>query len=166
MTQRPWTHLTARFWSRKESERLRIIGTVVLVLSIAAACLFYGIKAGPAPPPMDDLLPGYARAQAREIGVLMGHTGVIMLEWQDALARPGTQAIIIGAVGALFALYFFRAAWILDDAERHRVPQKDDGPGARHPQLDEESQKVYTFVNLTEGWDRVGSIYGVRRPAA
>jgi len=121
VSPQPWTNLVARLSSLKESERLRVIGTLVLVLGIAGACVFYWSQARPATQTMDELLPGYSRTRAREIGILMGHTGVMMLEWQDALERPGTQAIIIAAVSGLFALYFFRAAWVLDDHEHARV---------------------------------------------
>jgi hypothetical protein len=118
--------LLARYSSLKESDRQRAIGTAVLALGVVGACLFYWFNAHPADPAMDDLLPGYSRSQAREIGQLMGHTGVIMIEWQDALARPGTQAVIIAAVTALFAAYFFRAAWVLDDDERDRRVENND----------------------------------------
>ena len=50
----------------------------------------------------------------------MGRFGVMQLEYQDALARPSTQAVLIAAGGALWSLYFFRAAWVLDEEERHR----------------------------------------------
>jgi putative flippase GtrA len=43
-----------------------------------------------------------------------------MMGWQDTLALPGTQALIMAAVSSLFASYFFRAAWVLDDDERER----------------------------------------------
>lgn len=115
------TNLLARFSSLKESRRLRVIGTLVLLFGIAGACLFYLIEGRPAGPTMDELLPGYERARTRQIGILMGPTGVMLMEWQDALERPGTQAILIAGVSALFASYFFRAAWVLDDDERDRV---------------------------------------------
>jgi hypothetical protein len=121
------TNPVARFLSLKESERLRVIGTLVLVLGIAGACLFYVIEGHPAGPTMDELLPGYARASEREIGIQMGTFGVMLMEWQNALERPGTEAILIAAVSALFASYFFRAAWVLDDDERDRAQLEKDG---------------------------------------
>jgi hypothetical protein len=127
VTRQPWTDLVARYSSLKESERLRITGTLVLMLGIAVAVLYYWSEVRPAPQTMNDLLPGYTRSQARGVTMLMGHTGVMMLEWQDALARAGTQAAIIAVVGALFSLYFFRAAWVLDDDERDAGQGKTDG---------------------------------------
>ena len=117
---RPWDPIVARLSSLKESDRLRLIGRVVLVLGLIGAGIFYGVEARPAPRAMDDMMPGYAKSQAREMGRLMGHTGVMMLEWQEALDRPGTQAVIIAVVAALFASYFFRAAWVLDVEEQER----------------------------------------------
>jgi hypothetical protein len=108
-------NLAARLSSLKQSERLRVIGILVLVLGITGACLFYWVEARSAAPTIDDLLPDYSRARAREIGILMGNFGVMMLGWADALERPGTQAIIIAAVSALVALGCFRAARVLDD---------------------------------------------------
>lgn len=93
MTPQPWTTVAARLSSLKQSERLRVVGILVLVLGIAGACLFYGIEARSAAPTMDELLPGYASA----------------------------QAIIIATVSALVALGCFRAAWVLDDDEQVRV---------------------------------------------
>jgi hypothetical protein len=126
VTLRSWKNPVARYSSLKESGRLRVIGTIVLVLGIADAGLFYWINAHRAGPPMDDLLPGYARAQARGVGAMMGHFGLMMTEWQDTLALPGTQALIIATVSALFASYFFRAAWVLDDDERAREQLEKD----------------------------------------
>jgi hypothetical protein len=114
------THLVARFSSLKESDRLRVIGSIVLVLGIVGACFFYWIEARPAGPTMDELMPGYDRARTREIGILMGPTGVMLTELEDQLERPGTQALLIAAGSALLASYFFRAAWVLDDDERDR----------------------------------------------
>jgi uncharacterized protein YjeT (DUF2065 family) len=126
VTPRSWKSPVARYSSLKESGRLRVIGAIVLVLGMAGAGVFYWINAHPAGPSMDDLLPGYARAQARGVGAMMGHFGLIMTEWQDTLALPGTQALIIAAVSALFASYFFRAAWVLDDNERDRAQLERD----------------------------------------
>jgi hypothetical protein len=125
VTPRSWKNPVARYSSLKESGRLRVIGTIVLLLGMAGAGVFW-INAHPAGPPIDDLLPGYARAQSRGVGAMMGHFGLMMTEWQDTLALPGTQALIIATVSALFAAYFFRAAWVLDDDERERV-QREDG---------------------------------------
>jgi hypothetical protein len=102
----------------KESDRLRRTGKLVLALGIVGACVFYLVEARPSARPMDDMLPGYERSQNRQMRMLMGRTGVMMMEWQEALDLPGTQAVLIAAVGGLFSLYFFRAASVLDHDEQ------------------------------------------------
>src|SRR5579862_9325928 len=98
----PWTTVVAMLSSLKESERRRLIGSIVLVLGIVGACVFYGIEARSAEPAIDDVsAPGYLRVQARETGRMMGHFGVVMLGWQEVLARPGTQALMIAAGSGL-----------------------------------------------------------------
>ena len=121
------TNLVARYSSLKESGRLRVIGRFVLVLGIVGACVFYWVEPPSKAQILDESVPGYAKSQAHEMGILMGHTGVMMMEWQDVLDRPGTQAIIIAAVSGLFSLYFFRAAWVLDAEEEDRARQEKDG---------------------------------------
>jgi hypothetical protein len=98
----------------KESDRLRRTGNFVLAAGLVGACLYYAVEARPAARAMDEMLPGYERSQNRQMRMLMGRTGVMMMEWQEALDLPGTQAILIAAVTGLFSLYFFRAASVLD----------------------------------------------------
>jgi hypothetical protein len=128
--------ILARHPGKKESDRQRGIGALVLGLGLVAAAAFYATHARPAPPVMDDLLPGYARAQEREMGQLMGHAGVLMLEWQDALDRPGVQAALIAAASALLASYFFRVASVMDHEARHADASTDtpDDTAPRPPQ--------------------------------
>jgi hypothetical protein len=115
------------FGSRKPSDRLRAIGVLVSVLSILTSAYYYWFVARPASLAMDEVIAGYQRSMNRQIGILMGHTGVMMLEWQEVLDRPGTKAILIAAAGGLFALYFFRSAWVLDEEERDRRQERGDG---------------------------------------
>jgi hypothetical protein len=112
--------------SFKPSERLRVIGIFVLVLGITGACVFYVVESRSAAPTLEDLLPDYARSQARQIGILMGNFGVLMFQWSQALGRPGTQAIIIAAISALVTLGYFRAARLLDEEEQDRIGAGDD----------------------------------------
>ena len=107
------------FSSRQKSGRLRITGSIVLTLGILGASLFYWTEVHrPAADDLDAVLDGYSRASQHEMGVQMGTMGLIMLGWQDTLARPSTKALIVAALSALFASYFFRVAWVLDDDER------------------------------------------------
>ena len=98
------TSLVARLSSLTRTERLRGIGVLVLVLGIVGACLFYWIQTLPgSPSSLDALLPDDSQAQARQIGIMMGTFGVMMLGWGNALQRPGTQAVIIVASSVLVA---------------------------------------------------------------
>jgi amino acid transporter len=107
------------FSPRKKSERLRMMGAIVLALGIVAAGIFYWNGTHrPADDNLDTMLDGYSRATQHEMGVQMGTMGLIMLGWQQTLARPIAKALIIVAVAGLFASYFFRVAWVLDDDER------------------------------------------------
>src|ERR1700726_3992636 len=96
------------------------MGFVVVGLGIPGAGLFYWIEVRAAAPMIDELLPDYSRERTRDIGIMMGTLGVLMLGWTDALQRPGTQAIIIAAASALVALVCFRLAWVLDYNEQAR----------------------------------------------
>ena len=111
------------FSLQKRTGRLRVAGTLTLLLGIAGACLFYWHKTGPAEPRLEDLLPRYEREETRDIGIQMGTFGVVLLRWQQTLERPAVQAGLLAAASALFAVGFFRAARIEDEGER-------DGGGA------------------------------------
>ena len=106
-------------------------GSIVLALGILGACLFYWNQVhGPAAENLAAMLDGYDRASRHEMGVQMGTMGLIMLGWQETLAQPITKALIIVAIAGLFAAYFFRVAWVLDDDERDaqaRLRVEDDG---------------------------------------
>jgi hypothetical protein len=101
--------------SLKHSARLRIAGILMVVFGISAACVFYWIQSRSATPSLEDTLPDYRRQLAREIGIQQGTFGVMMLDWVEALRRPGTQAIIIVASAALVGLACFRAARNIED---------------------------------------------------
>lgn len=97
----------------------------MLLAGVLGAGVFFWTQSRTVAPAMDELsAPGYERARERAMGKAMGHSGVLMLGWQDALDSPGTEAAIIVAVAALISLYFFRAAWVLDDDERDRQRER------------------------------------------
>jgi hypothetical protein len=114
------TNLAAKLSRRTEAGRLRFTGTCVLAAGIVAGIVYYAVYAQSDARSMDQLMPGYDRARIRETGIMLGRFGVVQLEYQDALARPGTQAVLIAAGAGLWSLYFFRAAWVLDEEARQR----------------------------------------------
>ena len=96
--------------------RMRIIGIVTLVVGCVAAGLLYWLETRNAEPSLEELMPGYSRANSRMMGIYYGHAGQMMWEWRETLARPDTQAAIILVVAAIVAAGCFRVAFV--DAER------------------------------------------------
>jgi hypothetical protein len=114
----PLTHLRG-LWSGNKAERLRAIGVLVLVLGVVGACARYWIDVRSADPVMDELsAPGYLRARLREAKNMMGPMGPILMDWQDALARPWMRALLVVAAAAVVAFFFFRAAAVADEETR------------------------------------------------
>jgi hypothetical protein len=96
------------------ANRLRFIGSGVLVLGLTAAYVFYRARSQSLGPTMDELLPGYSERRARQTGILMGGFVVYLLQGADKLKEPATQALIIAVVSVLVALCCFRVAWLMD----------------------------------------------------
>jgi hypothetical protein len=106
--------------SSRRSARLRIIGTVVLVLGFGSAGLVYWLGTR-SPDVSDDLsMLGYNKAQTRQMGMLYGKMGPVIEEWFDDLKQPGTQAEIIVAVSILVAAGCFYFARLLDHDDEPR----------------------------------------------
>ena len=91
-----------------------MVGVVVLVAGLAGACTLYWAETRSRVQTMDELLPGYSRARARQTGIVMGGFVVTLLQWADALQDPETQAVIVAGASALVALICFRVAPLLD----------------------------------------------------
>jgi hypothetical protein len=96
------------------ANRLRFIGSGVLVLGLTAAYVFYRARSQSLAPTMDDLLPGYSERRARQNGILMGAFVVSLLQAAEQLKDPATQAWIIAGMSVLVALCCFRIAWLMD----------------------------------------------------
>lgn len=91
-------------------KRLRAAGILVLVLGIVGACLLYWLETRFAGPTIDQLLPGYAEMESRQMGILFGTSGAVLSGWLDDLKRPDVQAIIMAGVSVLVALGCFYVA--------------------------------------------------------
>ena len=105
------------------ANRLRFVGSGVLVLGLTAAYLVYRVRSQSQGPTMDDLMPGYSERRARQTGILMGGLVVTLLQDAEKLKEPLTQGWIIAGVSVLVALCCFRIAWLMErpgeDAARH-----------------------------------------------
>ena len=109
------------------ANRLRFIGSGVLVLGLTAAYVFYRVRSQSLAPTLDDLLPGYSERRARQTGILMGGFVVSLLQGADKLKEPDAQAVDhrrrVGARGAV--LFSGRMA----DGSARRVTSKRGGLG-------------------------------------
>jgi hypothetical protein len=109
------------------ANRLRFIGSGVLVLGLTAAYVFYRVRTQSHEPTMDDLLPGYSERRARQTSILMGGFVVSLLQGAESLKEPLTQAWIIAGVSVLVAILCFRVAWLMDrPAEEEQGTDFDD----------------------------------------
>lgn len=105
------------------SARLRAIGWAILASGVIGAGVFYWIATRTADAALDDTTAlGYTRSLEHGMGVMMGRFGLMLTEWQNALTTPTGEALMIVAGAALFAGYFFRVAWVIDQeaADEHR----------------------------------------------
>jgi hypothetical protein len=101
------------------SKRLRIIGRLVLLCGIAAACAFYWNETRNAPPGLDDGAAGYTRAREHQMGQMMGTLGVTMTKIMETLETPGVEAIVIALSSALVAALCFHIARLMDLPPTH-----------------------------------------------
>ena len=99
---------------------MRRIGTWILITGLSAAVLVYWLETRHAGPGLDELLPGYSKANSRLMGIYYGHAGKMMWEWREALARPDVQAILIVVATVVASAICFRVAWL--DADRAKHP--------------------------------------------
>lgn len=99
----------------QRSNRLRRYGWAVLVVGLAGDAVFYWIQERSADAALDDTTAlGYSRSMQHQMGVMMGHFGILLTQWQAALTTPLGEAVAIAVCVALFAAFFFRAAWVID----------------------------------------------------
>jgi hypothetical protein len=88
---------------------------MVLLFGISGAALVYWLGARSPDVADNPLMAGMAKVEARQMGNLYGKMGIVMLDLQDSLSRPGTQAIIIVATSILIAFGCFYFARSSDD---------------------------------------------------
>jgi hypothetical protein len=109
------------------ANRLRVIGTIVLVCGLAGAYLFYWRETRSAVPTIDELLPGYSEKRARQTAIVMGSFVVTLLGW-DALKEPRTQALLMAGASVLVAFGCFHIASLLDQpADESHAPRPREG---------------------------------------
>src|SRR5262245_47199626 len=95
---------------RKRRARLRMIGTIVLLIGLSSAGAVYWV--GTRSPNLEDdpMMVGYSRPQERNMELLYGKMGRTIEDLTHDLKQPGTQAVLIAVVsGAIAAGVFFFA---------------------------------------------------------
>jgi hypothetical protein len=100
--------------SRRHASQLRWIGFIVLVTGVTASGLVYWLGTRSPDLSANLSMQGFNRAEQRQMARLYGKSGLLIDEWSDALARPGTQAILIAAFSALVFAGCFYFARLLD----------------------------------------------------
>jgi hypothetical protein len=113
-----------RYLTRHPVRRRVALGVLLLVLGIGSAAGLYWVRTHSGEKTMEQMLPGYSRANRRQMGIFYGKAGEQMWGWLEDLARPDTQAAIIGIVTGLVAMRCFRSAWLR--AEEMRAPVERD----------------------------------------
>jgi hypothetical protein len=100
---------------RQPGKRLRLIGVIVLLLGLAGAGTVYWLGTHSGEPTEGELLPGNARAESHQMGVLYGKMGILISQWSDDLKQPGTQGVLIAGGCILIAAGCFYFARLSDD---------------------------------------------------
>jgi hypothetical protein len=100
---------------------LRRVGVGVLIVGILAAAWVYWNGTRNWQPGEEELLAGYQKQMNREMAVQMGTFGLVMMQWTNALKRPGTQAVIVATGSALLAWGCFRLAREHEGGEGHEA---------------------------------------------
>jgi hypothetical protein len=100
-------------------EQLRTIGWRVLVGGLILAVVVYWMRARAGPAPGAALF-APSRSSDNQIGRMMGHFGLMMMDWQAWLATPAAYGLGVAVLSALFAGYFFRVASVTEEENRER----------------------------------------------
>jgi hypothetical protein len=102
------------------SNRLRLIGIVILSLGIISAGIVYWL--GTRSPDLNDdpSMLGYNKAERQQMGRLYGKMGTLIDDWADELKRPGVQAVMIVGFSIIVAGGCFHFARLLEsDDDTH-----------------------------------------------
>jgi hypothetical protein len=94
----------------RASRRLRLIGRLILVAGLAGAGATYWVRTAYHEPTPEELIPGYAQATKRQMGILYGQTGAAFLELLQELGDPGPEAVLMAGASLFVAWRCFRAA--------------------------------------------------------
>ena len=95
---------------RRIARQLRVTGCIVLVISLCVAGRMAWTEWRRTDPTLEELMPGYAAAESRQVGEMDGlFARDVWDTWSD-LRRPYPAAAIIATAGVLVFLGFNRLA--------------------------------------------------------
>ncbi len=100
--------------ARQRAKWLRLIGFGVLLLGMIGATEVYRQGLLASDWMEDPSMVGYNRAESRQMGLLFGRQGAMLMEFNETLQNPRTQAIIILVVAVLLAGGCWYFAHLLD----------------------------------------------------
>ena len=121
--------MTAR--SQPRVRRYRIAGIAILVLGLGIAGLVYGLGSRAPDFSADPAMARFNRSEDRQLGILYGKQGKLIVDLTHSLKQPGTQAvlIIVAAAGIAAACFYF--ARILEaEAKEAEAAGTHDGQSA------------------------------------
>jgi hypothetical protein len=96
-----------------------MIAAGVLLLGIFGADAVYWLGMRSPDLSNNPLIGGNEKAEARQMGILYGNQALWIKRWTDELKKPGAQAILTVAAGALVAGGCFYVARLLDHYDEH-----------------------------------------------
>lgn len=89
--------------ARRRAQWLRVIAIAILLAGFFGGIEIYdrGLRSQNL---MDDPeMLGFNRQEARQMGLLYGNQGRMIMEFEDAMSQPKTQAIVVFVAAALIA---------------------------------------------------------------
>jgi flagellar basal body-associated protein FliL len=97
----------------KIAGRLRIIGSLILLLGLGGAGLVYWTGTAPEDASADPATARDYKSQLRNTEINFGQTGVLTAELSEDLKRPGVQAVLILIASAILACGCFFIAQLM-----------------------------------------------------
>ena len=104
---------------KRRARQFRIAAILVLLLGLGSAGMIYWMGTRPTDLSDEPSMLGYDRASNRQMGILYGNTGALIMEWSNDLKQPNTQAFLIVMATALVAGGCFYVARSLDSGTKH-----------------------------------------------
>lgn len=100
--------------ARTRAGRIRALSSIGFALVLALAVTRYFLQTRATGPSVEDLMPGFEAARARQVSILIGSFGESLLEGWRFVQQPDVQAALLIAIAAAAMLLCFRIAWLIE----------------------------------------------------